>query len=997
MKCIRTVVLLCVIAFFGCKGCDSENDKRTRPDAGDSDVATDANNLADGCVAETDEDFCARVEAECGDVTADDNCGTERTAACGECADGESCGDDNTCGCQAESDEEFCARLMKDCGTLEDTDNCGEARSAECGTCVDPEQCGAMGTDNVCGCPCNIDGTCVPAGMANPDNTCEVCEPALSDTAWSAAGAGTSCDDGLTCTAEGACDGAGACVPGVLQPDACFIAGACVADGDANPANPCEWCDPLASDADWSANDGAVCDDADGLDCTGVCQGGTCGSEPRPGTCLVDGTCYADGDLNSAALCEQCLSDLDRTQWSQAIVGTACDDGLACTPNSACGEFGDCEPGPPSSGTCALDGACYNDAAINPSNPCQVCDAADPLAWSGVASGTSCDDGLVCTGNDACDGAGACVGDASAGFCAVDQTCVPDGTVNPNNPCEVCDAATSTTAWTPIVIGTTCDAGLACASGGTCDGLGACVPDTIDAGYCVIENICFMDGDPNPDDDCGFCDSTTSPTAWANNDGAICTDGDGLDCTGLCFAGVCQALPRPGTCAVDNDCWMDGDTNPANVCEQCDAAAPTVWSGAPQGTTCDDGASCTANDQCDGAGACVGDVNATCAIGGACYPAGTPNPANPCQACDPVRDPFSWTPVPAGSACDDGETCTINDTCDGRHKCEGELQAGFCFIRGVCYADGDPRPDIPNCQACDVAVDIFDWSIGPAGVSCDDGLGCTTDSTCNNGGQCKDGQPMPGSCAIDGACWADGDTNPLNLCQMCDSSIDGEVWSGSAAGTVCADGLDCTRMDACDGAGFCVGMVDADTCAIDGACYADGEASPGNTCRSCDADVDPRNWSLAAPGSVCDDSLSCTSAETCDAAGECLGTQDPNTCLLDGACYGDGDANPLNICQACDVAWDNTKWRDRDGTACDDMDALDCTGVCVDGACSAGAVVGGSCALDNACWMDGAINTANECEVCDADASQRVWSNVADDTPCANGVCCMGACQATCP
>ncbi len=52
---------------------------------------------------------------------------------------------------------------------------------------------------------CVIDGQCIPAGTFNPNQACEMCIPAISQTSWSNAPAGTSCPGGV-------CDGTGTCV-----------------------------------------------------------------------------------------------------------------------------------------------------------------------------------------------------------------------------------------------------------------------------------------------------------------------------------------------------------------------------------------------------------------------------------------------------------------------------------------------------------------------------------------------------------------------------------------------------------------------------------------------------------------------------------------------------------------------------------------------------------------------------------------------------------------
>ena len=91
----------------------------------------------------------------------------------------------------------------------------------------------------------------------------------------------------------------------------------------------------------------------------------------------------------------------------------ACSDGIDCTIDS-------CMPGvcfnTLAPGFCLIGGQCFVDGTLNPTNPCQLCDAA--------ASGTSwtnhtmaCDDGDLCTFNDAC-GGGSCGG--------TPYTCPPD-------------------------------------------------------------------------------------------------------------------------------------------------------------------------------------------------------------------------------------------------------------------------------------------------------------------------------------------------------------------------------------------------------------------------------------------------------------------------------------------------------------------------------------------------------------------------------------------
>ncbi len=84
--------------------------------------------------------------------------------------------DHSDASCDPESDDEFCARLDAECGTVEDDDNCGATRSIDCGDCEGDTSC-EFGEPNRCECPCEIDDGCQTDGEAYDDNTCLVCAP----------------------------------------------------------------------------------------------------------------------------------------------------------------------------------------------------------------------------------------------------------------------------------------------------------------------------------------------------------------------------------------------------------------------------------------------------------------------------------------------------------------------------------------------------------------------------------------------------------------------------------------------------------------------------------------------------------------------------------------------------------------------------------------------------------------------------------------------------
>jgi hypothetical protein len=107
-----------------------------------------------GCVPEQDAELCARRGAACGSVTVRDRCGATRTVACGTCPQGTVCGGGGVPGaCGCEDDRALCARLGLECGAASGTDNCGAGRNLSCGSCSAPDTCGGGGAPNRCGSP----------------------------------------------------------------------------------------------------------------------------------------------------------------------------------------------------------------------------------------------------------------------------------------------------------------------------------------------------------------------------------------------------------------------------------------------------------------------------------------------------------------------------------------------------------------------------------------------------------------------------------------------------------------------------------------------------------------------------------------------------------------------------------------------------------------------------------------------------------------------------
>jgi hypothetical protein len=118
-------------------GGDSDPTDVGTPDAGITDTGTDAG-CAPVCAGK-----CAGPDG-CGG-TCPDNCSAPLTCGGGETV--------NVCGCTYEGDLAFCGRSGKNCDDVTAADNCGTQKTVNCGTCTLPKTCGGGGTPNVCAKP----------------------------------------------------------------------------------------------------------------------------------------------------------------------------------------------------------------------------------------------------------------------------------------------------------------------------------------------------------------------------------------------------------------------------------------------------------------------------------------------------------------------------------------------------------------------------------------------------------------------------------------------------------------------------------------------------------------------------------------------------------------------------------------------------------------------------------------------------------------------------
>lgn len=1002
-------------------------------------------------------------------------------AAGATCEDGLYCTTGDTCSAQGQC-QGGASRACDD-GLACTTDVCNETIRQ----CVSTASMG-----------CSIAGACVAAGVNDPGNTCRACDPTRSTSAWSNKTSGVTCDDHAFCTVDDACNGSGVCngvaracsdgLPCTVDScdetndscvsgsaTGCVISGACYAAGTDDPSNGCHTCNPALASASWtnkasgtSCDDGQFCTVADACTAAGGCTGNArmCADDGLPCTaevcnesddvcsasvlagCLIGNACVAAGAEDPDNSCHVCNPAASRVAWSNKATGTSCSDGQFCTVGDLCSAQGvcagparDCSDGQEctadvcneqldrcvsTTAGCIIAGLCRLAGIADPQDSCRMCDPTRSVStWSPKAAGASCDDGRFCTIADACDAAGSCIGTANPcsdgnscttdtcdeasgaclgtfpGGCVIAGSCLNAGSVDPNNTCQICDPGRSESAWSRKPSGERCDDGLFCTVLDSCNGSGVC-----------------------------------GGTARVCDDGVACTSEACDEASHQCLAAVTSG------CQIDGSCVTAGTPEPGNTCRSCEPMLSTTnWSNSAAGTTCEDGEFCTVADVCDGLGACSGSTRGCddglpcttdscneamdrctsgnpsgCVIAGACVAPGSDEPGNSCHTCNPTLSTSSWSNKANGVSCDDGRFCTSSDVCDAAGSCNGTARV------------------------------------------CNDGLACTSERCDESSGACV--PTVQDGCLIAGACVPSAQDDPDSSCRSCDPARSRTAWSSKALGSACDDSLFCTIDDACDSTGACSGAVrdcsdsqscTADACdevtqrcvatstgcTINGVCYAAGRANPTNACQTCDPSRAASAWSATIAGGSCDDGRPCTTNDSCDASGTCLGrprdcsdglacttdtcddsgggcrSQVNVGCAIDGACRDAGSDDPNNACHTCDPVRSRSSWSSKpSGTTCNDgrycsvNDRCDQNGTCTGSQrmCDPGVDCASSicdeagracvptttfgCVINGTCWPPGSNEPGNACRTCEPSVSLREWTNKAAGDKCDDGRYC---------
>lgn len=267
--------------------------------------------------------------------------------------------------------------------------------------------------------------------------------------------------------------------------------------------------------------------------------------------------------------------------------------------------------------------------------------------------------------------------------------------------------------------------------------------------------------------------TTTDTTVWP------C----GTDCskfkTGACLKSVCnegQYLGPIGVCTVVYD---------------------------DPGVPCDDGAYCTTEDTCDGAGKCVGGPANDCGmIPGECQQV----------YCDELTKSCGTEPADNGTSCNAvNDLCQVNGACQNG-KCAGEQKdcsfsplaecnAVSCNpATGECVGTADSSKDGAKCSLSGDVCQVNRTCSAGACVGPEKDCSATTVGC--NVGVCD---PANGSCATHtipegGECFASVDQCHIGVCDASAACVTKQADDG----TPCDDGNPCTSGDVC-GSGVCGG------------------------------------------------------------------------------------------------------------------------------------------------------------------------------------------------
>lgn len=474
----------------------------------------------------------------------------------------------------------------------------------------------ACGTDSENGKPAMVEDDVGLLGDVSPVEPVDVSE--TQDVHTKDTGAVADSDAGIT---EGGPDFQSAADTRV---DPCPVGQPC------DDENPCTLNDRCGVDGcvgkPVDCDDGRVCTEDTCLD------NGNCKFTIRDGFCLIGNICYGDGDVSPIQPCGLCNSIVSQSEFSDSGADL-CDDGSLCTSGDHC-EAGECVGNPVD---CNDNNPCTGDVCVNTSG------CGHPAVLNAL-----CDDGDICTLEDHCGPNGECISGPSLP-CEDGNPCTTD-TCDPLIGCVHSDNNSACSDGNVCTVEDQCQGGVcvageavACNDGNSCTD-DSCVPQQ-GCKHVLTDNPCCTSGtnicnDNNP---CtvDICDPLTNDCEYEPYAGG-CNDGDPCTTSDSCFDGQCVGTPKE--CSDGNPCTVDG----------CSFGKCTHLA-APNGTLCDDGQTCSLDDQCLD-GMCKADMS-----GCACVPTFSAI-ANKINSLSIGKDgqPGSGTDVDSNAA-----TCAPASNCSG--------------------------------------------------------------------------------------------------------------------------------------------------------------------------------------------------------------------------------------------------------------------------------------------------------------------------------------------
>lgn len=749
----------------------------------------------------------------------------------------------------------------------------GHVCGSTVGSCNQPPTC--TGTSKVCpsvavsnGAACHFDANlcfqdywnvtanqCVRGAPINYDdgifcNGAETCDPA---TGRKVSGTPPACNDNNSCTQDycsnvlGACefvphiDTTGPCGGGL---GVCAVLGQYVCDGNESL--------PIVQCAGQVLPSAEIC--GDGLD--NNCDG------------HVDEYCNV-----TAASLSECLDpgQCRLVSWSAGVcsytylgINTQCNDGVRCTTNDRCNDYGTCAGSPivcddfndcthdycdeAQNGRCVFNGTYYTgEPCTLPGDPCSCSSQCTNLGEC-VSSCT-----LQCSGvHDICT---EFVCNSSTGAC--DQVSLAGSPCDDQNACTYNDVCTASgCVGSPVL----CDDYISCTDDLCVAPCGSC-QHSISAGSCYIDGRCYAAGDVNPNDPCLVCDPATYTSAWAFVSGfQFCDDEDPCTVLDTCNLVTLQCA------GIQIDCSSLGDgVGLKGVCSygQCITVPINV------GNPCNDGLHCTQNDVVQSDGSCRGTPVDCSPYSTVCSSSACSELAMGCTS-TPVPDYMACSSVDAASYCIGGvcthttppNCSTLNTQCldytliAATGECVSSprfLQScndsnvctigDFCGVDGVCY----PGTIILDCNDDNPCTDDY----------------CHTDAGCvhTQVAGCTSINSQPPACNTLYDC-------PEVVCTSRSCNNNACTYTALSQGSRCSDGNACNGEEYCVGNGVCVSIFQP-------------ICDDGNPCTS--DFCDPSLGCVFAPLTdvACDDRNPCTLNDTC-IVGTCTGVE--TECLANTDC-----------------------------------------------------------------------------------------------------------------